>query len=1125
MGSRRNASGKRCILAIGSERKVRKGKMRSFPPLLTLLLLLVGSSACASAPAQEGEGASESEDAPKLSSSDYGALKLRSIGPALTGGRVTDFAVMPGKRQHFYAAMASGGIWETRNAGTTWKPIFDNYASYSIGCLAMDPNNSHVIWAGSGENNSQRSVSFGDGVYRSRNGGKSWENMGLKESEHIGKILIDPRDSDTVFVAAQGPLWREGGDRGLYKSTDGGQEWRKVLEIDEHTGVNEVHFDPRNPDVMYASSYQRARRVWTLINGGPGSAIWKSTDGGETWRKLSSGIPGGDKGKIGMVVSPANPDIVYAIVEAAEGKGGVFRTIDRGETWTKQSSYMSSSPQYYNELVAHPHDPDTIYSLDTYLQISTDGGKTFNRVPNTNRHVDDHALWIDPADPDYLLVGCDGGVYDSHDGGQNWMFRANMALTQFYRVSVDNQKPFYYVYGGTQDNNSLGGPSQTTSRAGIANEDWFVTVGGDGYETLADAEDHMILYSLWQYGGLVRHDRRSMEVTDIKPREREGDEPYRWNWDSPLVQSPHQAGRLYFAAQRLFRSDDRGNSWTVISPDLSRQLDRNTLEVMGRVWGVDAVSKNRSTSQYGNIVALAESSLVEGLLYVGTDDGLIQVSEDGGANWRRVEGLPDVPELAYVTYLTPSLHDADTVYASFHNHKAGDFKPYLFKSTDRGRSWTSIASDLPERDFVWAIAQDHVNPQLLFVGTEFGLYFTLDEGGSWHRLKSGLPTIAVRDLDIARDHDDLVLGTFGRSFYVLDDYSPLRALTTEGAGEDVRILPIQDALIYSMGSRLGGRGGKGSQGAAFYTASNPDFGASFTYVMPEKLETRKELRKKREREQRKDNGDVPYPSWEELRAEDGEKSPEVLLVVRDESGRVVRRLAGSRSTGMHRANWDLREASPNPVSSGGGRGFGGGGPWALPGTYTVQLAKLVDGVYEEISDPQSFRVMPLGNATLAADDAEAAFAHQSKAARLARAVRASNTVLGELRSKIGVLRRAAVQTPGMDPAWVARIEAVEDELDELNVMMNGDRTVSSRQEPTMPGINARIGHATANWGTTGAPTETEKEAYRIAGRAFETVLAELRAIQETKIPEIEAALEAAGAGGTPGRLPEWEFED
>ncbi|MCH2102156.1 MAG: glycosyl hydrolase, partial [Planctomycetes bacterium] len=524
---------------------------------------------------------------------------------------------------------------------------------------------------------------------------------------------------------------------------------------------------------------------------------------------------------------------------------------------------------------------------------------------------------------------------------------------------------------------------------------------------------------------------------------------------------------------------------------------------------------------YGNIVSLAESPLVEGLLYVGTDDGLIQVSEDGGTNWRKENSFPGVPKLAYVPYITPSLHDADTVYASFHNHKQGDFKPYIFKSTDRGRSWDSIANDLPERNFVWAIQQDHISQNLLFAGTEFGLYFTIDEGKNWHRLRSGLPTIAVRDLDIARDHDDLVLGTFGRSFYVLDDYSSLRALTTEGSGDNPVIYPIQDALIYSRGSRLGGRSGKGSQGAAFYAASNPDFGATFTYYLPEKYETRKELRKKREREQGKDGGDIPYPSWEDLRTEDNEKDPQVFLIIRDDSGRVVQRITGSRNSGQHRATWDLREASPNPA---GANRRSGGGPWALPGPYSVQIATLIDGKYTEIGDAQNFRVVPLGNATLSASDAEAAFAHQAKASRLARAVRATSGVLEDMRGKIGALRTAAIRTPGMDPAWIARIESIEARLTDLNTVMNGDGTVSRRQEATLPGINARISHATSNWNTTGAPTETEKQAYEIAGRAFAKTLAELRDIVEKDIPEIESALEAVGAGGISGRLPDWKIE-
>jgi len=1093
--------------------------MRFPAPLLSLLLALgLPGLACAQASAQEdsAESASAQDDDSKMKSSSFGSMKLRSIGPSITGGRVTDFLVMPGKRQHFFAALASGGIWETRNAGTTWKPVFDSYGSYSIGCMAIDPNNPHTLWAGSGENNSQRSVSFGDGVYRSLNGGKSWKNMGLKDSEHIGKILVDPRDSNTVFVAAQGPLWRSGGERGLYKTTDGGENWELVLEIDEHTGVNEVHMDPRDPDVLYASSYQRQRRVWTLINGGPGSAVHKSVDGGATWRKLSSGLPGGELGRIGMAISPVNPDVIYAIVEAQGSKGGVFRTTNRGETWTKQSSYMSSSPQYYNELVAHPTDVDTVYSLDTYLQISVDGGKTFNRVPNTNRHVDDHALWIDPADPDYLLVGCDGGVYDSHDGGKNWMFRANMPVTQFYRVSVDNQKPFYYVYGGTQDNNSLGGPSQTTSRIGIANEDWFVTVGGDGYETVADPTDHNILYSLWQYGGLVRHDRRSGEVTDIKPREAIGEDAFRWNWDSPLIISPHQHTRLYFAANKLFRSDDRGNSWTAVSPDLTQQIDRNTLPLMGKVWGVDTVSKNRSTSPYGNIVALAESTLQEGLLYVGTDDGLIQVSENGGESWRKQDSFPDLPELSYCTYITPSLHDADTVYASFHNHKQGDFKPYIYVSRDRGMSWTSIASDLPERDFVWAIAQDHVVADLLFVGTEFGLYFTRNEGESWIRLKGGLPTIAVRDLDIARSENDLVLGTFGRSFYVLDDYSPLRDVNEELLGEGTHIFPIADALLYAQRSRLGGRNGKGSQGASFYGASNPAYGATFTYNVADKTKTLKEQRKKLEKEQGKDGGDVPYPSWDDLRAEDREQAHEMWLVIRDEQGQVVKRIAASGGSGLHRTTWDLRERGYSPVAA---SDSGGNGPMALPGNYTVQLASLIDGQYTDIGEAQGFRVVPLGAATLPAADLPGTLAFQRQAGKLQRAVSRASQVLGETKVEVDVLRNALKQNPEADAALFAQVEELREELLVLEAEMSGDRTVSSRQEPAKMAIAARARQAMANWGTTGAPTQTERQAYADTLAVFPAWLERLRVIAETKVPALQEQLRIAGAGAFPGKLP------
>ena len=437
-----------------------------------------------------------------------------------------------------------------------------------------------------------------------------------------------------------------------------------MLEISENTGVTDLLMDPRDPDVLIAASYQRRRHVWTLIDGGPESALYKSTDGGESWDELTGGLPSGDVGRIGLAQAPARPDVVYAIIEAANDAGGLYRSVDAGVNWEKRGDYVSGSPQYYQELVVDPHDSDRVYSLDTWMMVSEDGGSSFERVGERFKHVDNHALWIDPEDTDYLLAGCDGGVYESFDRGATWHFKANLPITQFYRVSVDNASPFYNVFGGTQDNFSLGGPSRTTTAHGITNADWFVTRGGDGFETVVDPEDPNILYAQSQYGGLVRFDRQSGEAVHIRPQPGKDEGGLKWNWDSPIIISPHSHTRLYFAANRLFRSDDRGDSWTAVSPDLTAAIDRNELEVMGKVWSVDAVAKNRSTSMYGNIVSLSESPLKEGRLYVGTDDGLIQVTDDGGAAWSRTELPPLVPEIAYVSSLSASLHEVEVLYAS-----------------------------------------------------------------------------------------------------------------------------------------------------------------------------------------------------------------------------------------------------------------------------------------------------------------------------------------------------------------------------------------------------------------------------------------------------------------------------
>ena len=1085
---------------------------------------------------KDAEATEEKKDDSKLKSSALSGLSFRGIGPALTSGRIGDIAINPEDTRIWYVAVASGGVWKTENAGTTWKPIFDSQPSYSIGCVTLDPSNPHTVWIGTGENNSQRSVAYGDGVYRSRDGGKSWENMGLKESEHIGMISVDPRDSNVVWVAAQGPLWSSGGDRGLYKTTDGGKEWTKVLEISEHTGVSEVHLDPRDPDTAYAISYQRSRRVWSLINGGPESGIHKTTDGGETWRKLRGGLPGGDVGRIGMDISPANPDVLYAIVEP-RGKGGTYRSNDRGESWTKTSGYVSTSPQYYQELIADPHNVDRVFSNDTWLQVTHDGGNTWDNVPETAKHVDNHALWIDPQQTDHIIAGCDGGIYETYDSGDTWRFVANLPVTQFYKVGIDNDLPFYNVYGGTQDNFTLGGPSRTTNVHGIMNQDWYITLGGDGFQTRVDPNNPDIVYSQLQYGVLVRFDRKSGEIVDIQPQPGPDDEALRWNWDAPLIISPHSPTRLYFAANVLFRSDDRGNNWTPVSGDLTAQIDRNQLEMMGRVWSIDAVSKNRSTSQYGNIVALSESSFNEGLIYVGTDDGLVQVTADGGENWTKYDTFPGIPELTYVNDLVASEHDGDTVYAAFNNHKSGDFKPYLLRSNDRGATWTSIAGDpedggLPERGSIYTVVEDHENRDILFVGTEFGAFVTLDGGGKWMQLSAGIPTIAVRDIEIQRRENDLVLATFGRGFYILDDYSPLREMSEEKMAEAI-LFPPKNALIFNESAPLGLRG-KSFQGDSFYTAPNPPNGAVFTYYLPEKLQTREDKRKEKEKELIKEAEEneekvvVPIPTWEELEAEASEEKPEVILTVKDSDGHVIRRMTGPTGSGTHRVTWDLRFASPRPTSL---QPWGGNvfmtppmGPRVLADTYTVELSQRVDGVEESLGEPQQVTLKNLDNLTLPAADKEGLLAFQRKAASLQRAAMGAMEVLGDAGQQLVLIKKSIEDTPGIDSALGAEARALEGRVREMQKRFFGDRVKARRSEPTLPGILGRVGRAAGNWESRSEITGTHQDAYEIAANEFESLLGDLRVLVQQDLKSLNDKLEAAGAPWTPGRFPVWTKE-
>jgi photosystem II stability/assembly factor-like uncharacterized protein len=841
-----------------------------------------------------------------INSSLVSGLKFRSIGPAWASGRIADFAVNPKNPKEYYVGVASGNVWKTTNNGTTWKPVFDKYGAYSIGVVVLDPNNSNVVWVGTGENNHQRALGYGDGVYKSLDGGKSFKNMGLKESRQIGGIVVDPRNSDVVFVAAEGSAWGPGGDRGLYKSTDGGETWKKVLEISENTGVNNVKIDPSNPDIMYATSEQRRRTSFTKIGGGPESAVYKSTDDGENWRKVSKGLPGVDLGGMGIDVSPVDPNVVYLIVEAADNKGGFFRSTDKGESWEKMSDYHSSG-QYYNEIVCDPKDVDKVYSTETRSAFTLDGGKTWNRISTNGRHVDDHAIWVDPLDTQHFIIGGDGGVYESWDGGSTFDFKENLPVTQFYRVHVDNATPFYNVYGGTQDNNSMGGPSQNTSRDGVINADWYVTQGGDGFWVDTDPSDPNIVYTEYQYGNVARYDKKSGERIDIKPRERKGELTYKWNWNAPLLVSSHQNTRIYMAANKVFESDDRGNTWKVISDDLTAQVDRNSFPVMGKYWPEGAVAKDVSSSQWGTIVSLVESPVKEGLLFAGTDDGVISVTENDGDTWTQIKSFPGVPEYTYVSDIWADRFDENVVYATFDNLKSDDFKPYVYKSTDKGKTWASISGNLPQNGSVHTIIQDNIRPELLFAGTEFGVYFTIDNGKNWVQMKSGIPTIAVYDIAIQERESALVLATFGRGFYILDDYSPLRKVSHEMAAKDAEIFPVKDALMYIQTSN------KSNQGSTFYEAPNPEFGATFTYYLKEVPKTKKQLRLEKEKKLFKEGKPIPQPTWREVQLEGEEEPSHLIFTIYDENDNVVRQLTAAPSKGIKRINWDLRYSMPTSV--------------------------------------------------------------------------------------------------------------------------------------------------------------------------------------------------------------------
>lgn len=1097
--------------------------------LLFLSLTLLISSTSFSQKKGEEKKPAESTN-PLLKAETYSSLAFRSIGPAVTSGRIVDLAVNPKNKSEWYIVSAAGGVWKTVNAGVTFNPIFDGQSAYSMGCIAIDPNNTNVIWVGSGENNNQRAVGYGDGLYKSEDGGKSWKNVGLGKSEHIGKISIDPTNSDIVYVAAYGPLWAPGGDRGIYKTIDGGKTWKQVLTVSENTGFNEVQIDPNHTNIVYATAHQRRRHEWTYISGGPESGIYKSTDAGTTWTRLSGGLPSTEMGRISLAVSPVNTDYIYAIIEATEGKG-FYKSTDRGASWNKQSDWNTAG-NYYQEIFCDPKDVNKVYSMDTWLQVTTDGGKSFRGLGEKNKHVDNHVIYVDPDNTNHYLVGCDGGLYESFDGAATWDFKSNLPITQFYRVCVDNSLPFYYVYGGTQDNNTLGGPNRTISATGVTNADWFVTVGGDGFQSRVDPTEPNIVYSEWQYGGLVRYDRKSGETVDIKPQEKPGEPAYRFNWDAPILISNFDNKRIYFAAQKVFRSDDRGNSWKVISPDLSRGIDRNKLPVMGKVWSIDAVAKNQSTSFYGNITALAESPKNENLLYAGTDDGQIQTSTDGGKSWNATSSFPGVPTLniggatlgPLVNNIFASQHDEGTAYAVLNNHRNADFKPYLVKTTDKGKTWTNITGNLPEKGSTYAIHEDYKNKDLLFCGTEFGFYFSNDGGKNWIEIKGGLPeAICIKDITIQKRENDIVVATFGRGFYVLDNYSLLQNIKKEDLDKKANIFPIKDALVYNESTPYGHKG-KSFQGASFFNTSNPPIGAVITYYLKDSYKTLKDKRKEAEQEKNKNKKDIFYPSKDTLRLEDQEEAVYTLMVISDEQGNEVRRITQGANKGMQKVIWDGRLEVTGPVSfytpnPDNPYESADQGPCAIPGKYFAQLIKVEDGKTEALSDKVAFNLVTLENSTLPVGDRAQIMAFNKKLGEFRRVVAGSSDYIGNMNNRLTYLKAGLQKGPTSSLNLLTDLKAIEKQIKDISLVMYGDGSIARHEFETLPGITGSLDNMIGGtWGQSLDATGTNKEKLAEIKEKFKTVYTQIVDASK-KLSDLETKAENLKLPATPGRLP------
>lgn len=796
-------------------------------------------------------------------------LAFRSIGPAVAGGRIHDIEVDPKDPATIYLATATGGLWKSTNKGAIWVPIFDEQAVSTFGDMAISSSNPEVLWAGTGEQNNRQSTSWGNGIYRSVDAGMTWSHEGLTETRHIGRVLVHPSDPDVVFVAALGNLWRGSAARGVYKTSDGGQTWEKVLYIDEFTGAVDLVMHPENPEILYAATYQRMRRTWGFNGGGPGSGLFKTTDGGETWSALAVGLPEGDKGRIGLAISESNPEVLYATIEHAR-LPGTYRSNDGGDTWAKVND-LNPRPMYYSHILVDPTDEDRVFVLATEFYMSEDGGKNFAIMPtrptyDVGVHADHHALWIDRQNSRHLYLAGDGGLHESWDRGKTFIRYDNLPIGQFYAIGLDMRKP-YRVYGGLQDNHSWSGPSATRRWTGIVNDDWTQIGFGDGMYQQVDPYDNRDVYSSAQNGVFLRVDSGTGDLLDIRPTAPDG-EHYRFDWVTPHLSSMHRPGTVYLGGNRLFISHNRGVSWSR-TKDLSREINRDELTIMGVRGSNITLSRNDGVASYGEITTISESPLDPMVLWIGTDDGNVQVSRDGGASWKVV--VPqnkDVPDGTYVSRVVASGRSVDVAYAVFDAHRDGDFKPYVYGTEDAGETWTALTRGLPLDGSTNTLVEHPKHPSLLFLGTEHGLFVSFSAGKQWMEFNSNLPTTLIDDIKIHPRDNALVVGTHGRSIWILDHISPLQQWDKSAAAASIKLFDIPDFQIRQLWKTTSYRG-HGS-----YSGTNPSPGTPVSYYLADTVDS-------------------------------------VRIVISTPHGEEVRKLTGPGEAGtIHRIVWDGRHAPP-----------------------------------------------------------------------------------------------------------------------------------------------------------------------------------------------------------------------